>query len=99
MEFTTIKQTAESIKNKKISINELSQIFIKRINENLDLNAFIYFSEENIHKQLSSHINQDNILNGIPIAIKDLFCTRFMPTTAASKIWFSVSIFRLNKFL
>ena len=86
MDFITIKETAESIKNKKISIKELSEIFIKRINENLDLNAFIYFSEENIHKQLSSHINQDNILNGIPIAIKDLFCTRFMPTTAASKI-------------
>ena len=86
MDFITIKKTAESIKNKKISIKELSEVFVKRINENLDLNAFIYFSEENIHKQLSSHINQDNILNGIPIAIKDLFCTRFMPTTAASKI-------------
>ena len=86
MEFTTIKQTAESIKNKKISINELSEIFIKRINENLDLNAYIYFNEDNIHQQLSSHKNKDNILNGIPLGIKDLFCTKYMPTTAASKI-------------
>ena len=27
-----------------------------------------------------------SILNGIPLAIKDLFCTKSMPTTAASKI-------------
>ena len=86
MEFTSIKYAAECIKNKKISINELSEIFIKRINQNLDLNAFIYFNEDNIHQQLSSHINKDNILNGIPIAIKDLFCTKSMPTTAGSKI-------------
>ena len=86
MEFTTIKHAAESIKNKKISINELCEIFIKRINENLDLNAYIFFDEVNIKQQLSSHKNQDNILNGIPLAIKDLFCTKSMPTTAASKI-------------
>ena len=86
MEFTTIKETAKSIKNKKISINELSEIFIKRINQNLNLNAYIYFDETNIKEQLSNHKNQNNLLNGIPIAIKDLFCTKFMPTTAASKI-------------
>jgi len=86
MEFLTIKETAKSIKNKKISINELSEIFIKRINQNLDLNAYIYFNEDNIHQQLSVHKNQDNLLNGIPLAIKDLFCTKSMPTTAASKI-------------
>ena len=86
MEFLTIKETSESIKNKKISIKELSEIFIKRINQNLDLNAYIYFNEDNIHQQLSVHKKQDNLLNGIPLAIKDLFCTKSMPTTAASKI-------------
>jgi len=86
MEFSTIKETAYAIKNKKISINELSEVFINRINQNLNLNTYIYFEEENIHNQLLSHINKDTILNGIPIAIKDLFCTKSMPTTAASKI-------------
>jgi len=86
MEFITIKETAKSIKNKKISIKELNDIFINRIKKKLDLNAYIYFNEDNIHKQLLTHINQDSILNGIPLAIKDLFCTKFMPTTAASKI-------------
>ena len=86
MEFTSLKKTAESIKSKKISINELSEIFIKRINENSDLNAYIYFDEDNIRQQIIDHKNQDNFLNGIPLAIKDLFCTKSMPTTAASKI-------------
>ena len=86
MEFSTIKYTANQLKNKNISIKELSEIFIDRIKNNLDLNAYIYFDEENINNQISSHINQGGLLNGIPLAIKDLFCTKNMPTTAASKI-------------
>ena len=86
MEFITIKETANKLKNKNISIYELSEIFIKRTNDNLDLNAYIYFNEEKIHQQLASHITKANLLNGIPIAIKDLFCTKSMPTSAASKI-------------
>ena len=39
MEFTTIKETAHKLKNKNISIHELCEIFIKRTNNNLDLNA------------------------------------------------------------
>lgn len=86
MEFITIKETAHKLKNKDISIHELYEIFIKRTNNNLDLNAYIYFNEEKIHQQLSAHSATTNLLNGIPIAIKDLFCTKSMPTTAASKI-------------
>ena len=86
MEFISIKKTSESIKSKKISVKELSEIFIKRINQHLNLNAYIYFDENNIHQQLSTFNHKDNILNGIPLAIKDLFCTKSMPTTAASKI-------------
>ena len=88
MEFNTITETVKFIQNKKISIKELNQIFIKRIKKNLDLNAFIYFDEENIEIQSKKIEDLDNkcSLKGIPLAIKDLFCTRNMPTTAASKI-------------
>ena len=71
-----------------ISVEELSNIFVKRIKDNKHLNAFIYFNEENINTQ-SIKINKKNDilpLKGIPLAIKDLFCTKDMPTTAASKI-------------
>jgi len=86
MEFTTIKETSDKLKNKNISIHELCEIFIKRTKNHLDLNSYIYFNEEKIYQQLDSHYSKDNLLNGIPIAIKDLFCTKSMPTTAASKI-------------
>jgi len=86
MEFKTIKEVSQKLISKKISIKELNEIFIKRIKNNLNLNAFIYFNEDNIYQQLSNHSDSQSLLNGIPLAIKDLFCTKFMPTTAGSKI-------------
>jgi len=86
MEFTSIVESAKKIKSKQISIKELSEIFIERIKKKLNLNAYIFFDEEKIQHQISSFKNSDSILNGIPLGIKDLFCTKSMPTTAASKI-------------
>ena len=88
MEFTSITDTLEKIQSKKISVEELNKIFIKRIKDTKELNIFIYFNEE-IIIELSRKIDNlkiDLSLKGIPLAIKDLFCTRNMPTTAASKI-------------
>ena len=88
MEFSSIKETLKKIRSKEISVEELSKIFIKRIKDSKNLNAFIYFNEENIIEQ-SRKINKlsNNLtLKGIPLAIKDLFCTKNMPTTAGSKI-------------
>ena len=48
MEFSSIPETLKTIRSKKISIEELNKIFIKRIKDNKNLNAFIYFNEENI---------------------------------------------------
>ena len=88
MEFNTILETKEKIISKKISILELNEIFIKRIKENLNLNAFVFFNEELIIKRCKElDNNKDNLaLKGIPLGIKDLFCTIGMTTTAGSKI-------------
>ena len=87
-EFNSIKETLSKINSKKISIKELNEIFIKRIKEKENLNIFIYFDEEkelNQIKNLEKNLTKGNI-NGIPLGIKDLFCTSSMPTTAGSKI-------------
>ena len=87
-EFTSINETLSKINSKKISIKELNEIFIKRIKEKENLNIFIYFDEEKILNQiknLEKNLTKGNI-NGIPLGIKDLFCTSSMPTTAGSKI-------------
>ncbi len=88
MEFSSITETLEKIRLKKISIEELNKIFIQRIKDNKNLNAFIYFNEENIIEQSRKidNISNNLSLKGIPLAIKDLFCTKNMPTTAGSKI-------------
>ena len=88
MEFSSITETLKTIRSKKISVEELSIIFIKRIKDNKNLNAFIYFNEENIIEQSrkTDKLSNNLSLKGIPLAIKDLFCTKNMPTTAGSKI-------------
>ena len=88
MEFNTITESLEKINSNKISIVELNDIFINRIKKNKNLNAFIYFDEENILQQIKKiQSSKKNFkLKGIPLAIKDLFCTKNMPTTAGSKI-------------
>ena len=88
MEFNTITESLEKINSNKISIVELNDIFINRIKKNKHLNAFIYFDEENISQQIKKiQSSKKNFkLKGIPLAIKDLFCTKNMPTTAGSKI-------------
>ena len=88
MEFSSITETLKQIHSKKLSVEELNKIFIDRIKDNEKLNVFIYFNEEAVIKQSRKIDNsKDNFkLKGIPLAIKDLFCTANIPTTAGSRI-------------
>ena len=84
----SIKKTLQRLEKKDISIRELSQEYIKKIKEKSNFNIFIHFEEQKILDQVTE-LEKDNSnkkLKGIPLAIKDLFCTKNMPTTAASKI-------------
>ena len=88
MPFKSIKDAISNIESKKISIRELNLEFIKKIKDNKNLNIFIYFDEKKIINQIDNleKNNSNKKLKGIPLAIKDLFCTKDMPTTAGSKI-------------
>ena len=89
MEFNSIIEIQNLLKSKKISILELNKIFIDRIKKHRNINAYIFFDEDLIIKRCKDldNFNNENLrLKGIPLAIKDLFCTVEMPTTAASKI-------------
>ncbi len=88
MSKPSLKKTLKDIDSKKISIRELNQDYIKKIKEKNNLNIFIHFDEQDILKRVDE-LEKDNSnkkLKGIPLAIKDLFCTKNMPTTAGSKI-------------
>ncbi len=88
MEFKSINQLKSLLDENKISVKEIAQTYIKKIKEKKDLNIFIYFDENIIDDQVKEieKLPNNKKLKGIPIAVKDLFCTKNMPTTAASKI-------------
>ena len=76
------------ISQKEISNKEIIQEVYKLIDENKHLNAFITLNEESSLKKaeaLDKHPS-DLPLAGIPIAQKDLFCTKGVRTTCASNI-------------
>ena len=88
IKFKTIKEIKKMISQKEISNKEIVQEVYKLINENSHLNAFVTLNEENSLKQADNLDNNPSemALAGIPIAQKDLFCTKGLRTTCGSKI-------------
>jgi aspartyl-tRNA(Asn)/glutamyl-tRNA(Gln) amidotransferase subunit A len=83
--------TIESLKNKDFSSEELTKSYIKNIEDNKHLNSFITetfdLALESTKKSDQKFAkNEARILEGIPLAIKDLFCTKGVRTTSASKM-------------
>ena len=88
IKYKTIKEIKNMISHKKISNKELVQEVYKLIRENSHLNAFITLNEDSSLKKAEILDNNpsDSSLAGIPIAQKDLFCTKNLRTTCGSKI-------------
>lgn len=92
----TIKEAQEGLKDKKFSSTELVKSCLAQIkNQNKEINALITVCEEEALKQAKKADkeaieNQDVIskkpLLGIPLVIKDNFCTKGIKTTAGSKV-------------
>ena len=83
----SIKEINELLKNKKVKPIDLVNEAFERI-EKSNLNAFITLNKEQAIKEaLELEDKQvDNILFGIPVAIKDNIVTKGLRTTAASHI-------------
>ena len=78
-----------NIKNKSISCEEVISAYINRINKSKKLNCYIESDFEqaiNKAKSLDKKSDKNKKLFGAPIAVKDLFCTKNLQTTASSKI-------------
>ena len=86
-----IEKSLELLKTKKISSKELVEFYLKEAESKKSLNAYISLNFENainLAKESDKRISLNKMrpLEGIPIAVKDLFCTNNFQTTAASKM-------------
>jgi len=85
----TLTELVKNIKDKKISSEETTKAFIERGEKSRDLNAYITEDFSNAllkAKSFDQKPNFDLKLPGVPMAVKDLFCTNGVKTTAGSKI-------------
>ena len=87
----TLAEARDALKAKAISSRELTGAFIQAIEAGRGLNAFITETADvallmagESDKRIAE--GKAGALEGLPLAIKDLFCTKGTRTTAASKI-------------
>ena len=82
-------ELVDKIKKKELSSTEVTVAFIERSKKSKKLNAYISENYENAIKKAKIFDQKPDFkkkLPGIPIAVKDLFCTKNIRTTAGSKI-------------
>ena len=85
----SLSEILENIKSKKISSLELTQAYIKNIENAKKLNAFVTTTFDQAlenEKKFDKKPNNEQLLSGVPLAVKDLFCTENVKTTAGSNI-------------
>jgi aspartyl-tRNA(Asn)/glutamyl-tRNA(Gln) amidotransferase subunit A len=87
----TISQARDGLKRKDFSAREMAEAYIKAVETARPLNAFLVETPEralDMGKESDSRLAKGNALplDGVPVAVKDLFCTEGVETTAASKI-------------
>ena len=82
-------ELVDKIKKKELSSAEVTIAYINRSQKSNKLNAYISENYENAIKKAKIFDQKPDFkkkLPGIPIAVKDLFCTKNIRTTAGSKI-------------
>lgn len=90
--FATISTLSSQLANKEISSVELTTEYLNRIKQyDQKLNSFITISADFALEQAKAADqkltqNQNNPLLGIPIAQKDIFCTKNIKTSCGSKM-------------
>ena len=87
----TIKQSLDGLESGDFSARELTQAHITAMARDRHLNAFITETPEQALQAADASDRrrangEHGMLDGIPLAIKDLFCTQGVTTTAGSHI-------------
>jgi len=84
-----LSELVSNIKDKKVSSNEVTNAYIERSIKSKHLNSYneeTFDEASKKSKEFDSKPDFSKKLPGVPIAVKDLFCTKNIKTTASSKI-------------
>ncbi|MBO4294553.1 MAG: Asp-tRNA(Asn)/Glu-tRNA(Gln) amidotransferase subunit GatA [Alphaproteobacteria bacterium] len=87
----TIAEALKSLKNKEFSATELTNSYIQKMENTREYNAYVLETPEIALEQArlsDEHYKNgtNRALEGIPLGIKDLFCTKGIRSTACSHI-------------
>ena len=86
-----LSSAIKALKNKEISSVELTNAYLNAIENTSNLGAYLDIQKDyalQMAKKSDEKISQGMAgpLEGVPIAVKDMFCTKDIKTTASSKI-------------
>ena len=85
MENFTVSEIRAKIKKKECTPKEIAQLYLSRIEkQDASLNSFVNVNE-NILKE-AENLKEEGPLHGVPLGIKDMFCTKGLATTAGSRM-------------
>jgi aspartyl-tRNA(Asn)/glutamyl-tRNA(Gln) amidotransferase subunit A len=85
----SLTKIINGIKKKDFTSEEVTKVFINNSQNSKKLNAYISECFDDALKSAKSFDKKkdyNDLLSGVPIAVKDLFCTKDVKTTAGSKI-------------
>ena len=85
----SLSELIKNFKERKLSSTEVTKAFIERSEKSKELNVYVtedFSAAIEKAKKFDQKPNLDLKLPGIPLAVKDLFCTKNVKTTAGSKI-------------
>ena len=86
-----LAEARDAVASKKVSSRELTQAFLKAMEAARGLNAYITETPEKALEMADASdkriaAGSARPLEGLPLGIKDLYCTKGVRTTAASRI-------------
>lgn len=91
LSYLTITQIKQGLTSREFSCTELVKYYLKRIDDNKNLNAYITVATASALAQAQEvdrkikNKEQPGALEGVPVAIKDIILTAGLKTTASSK--------------
>ena len=84
----SLEDQIDLLEKREISSHELTSLYLENIEENKDLNCFISINEDALEqaRMIDNLKDRKSLVQGIPIAHKDIFCVKGHRTTCGSKM-------------